>query len=814
MTERLEMNSIIRKTVEMMTIFLVLTVMVFLFMPVNRLEAWPGDESGTITIHGEYSSTTNVDITITRNDTWPSTRWAKVWETGKYWQTKRFIEFNGNDSINTSFNLSGEGTKSITVAFGHTKYVVFNNTSDSITIDTTDPVADAGGPYSGDEKQAITFDGSASSDANGIIKYEWDFGNGFQDLGPGPDHTWDDPFSGLITLRVTDASGRTGTDTADVTVNNVAPVADAGGPYSGDEGSDITFDGSSSTGQGDLTYEWDFGDGFQDLGAVFARSWSDNTSGTVTLRVTDEDGESATDDADYTVNNVAPVADAGGPYSGLTAEDISISGSASDAGADDTITQWEWDLDYDSSGFNTDVTGKDITNQWADNGTYMIALRVTDDDGAVSEPDSAEVIITNREPVSDAGGPYNVDEGSSITLDGSGSSDPDGTIAEYSWDLDGDGLYGDAAEQNPTFDASNLDGPSTVNISLLVTDDDGASASSDTTVTINNVAPSADAGGPYSVDEGSTIVLSGTGSDVCPSDSLSYSWDLDGDGLYGDAAGQNPTFDASNLDGPSTVNISLLVTDDDGASASSDTTVTINNVAPSADAGGPYEGFTFEDINLTGSGTDPCAADTFVYEWDLDYDGTVFDVDASGEEVTDQWADNGTYMIALRVTDDDGGVSGIATAEVTINNRAPSADAGGPYNGTRNSSIEFDGSDSGDMDGSIVAYSWDFGDGSPKAYDSIANHSYENMGTYIVKLTVTDDDGARSESTAVVTIIDIPATVTVAGITEEGNIDVLGLTELSYTGINPFIPLSGIAVLAGGIGIFLSGFKRKKKNKK
>jgi PKD repeat protein len=746
MTERLEMNSIIRKTVEMMTIFLVLTVMVFLFMPVNRLEAWPGDESGTITIHGEYSSTTNVDITITRNDTWPSTRWAKVWETGKYWQTKRFIEFNGNDSINTSFNLSGEGTKSITVAFGHTKYVVFNNTSDSITIDTTDPVADAGGPYSGDEKQAITFDGSASSDANGIIKYEWDFGNGFQDLGPGPDHTWDDPFSGLITLRVTDASGRTGTDTADVTVNNVAPVADAGGPYSGDEGSDITFDGSSSTGQGDLTYEWDFGDGFQDLGAVFARSWSDNTSGTVTLRVTDEDGESATDDADYTVNNVAPVANAGGPYSGLTAEDISISGSASDAGADDTITQWEWDLDYDSSGFNTDVTGKDITNQWADNGTYMIALRVTDDDGAVSEPDSAEVIITNREPVSDAGGPYNVDEGSSITLDGSGSSDPDGTIAEYSWDLDGDGLYGDAAGQNPTFDASNLDGPSTVNISLLVTDDDGASASSDTTVTINNVAPSADAGGPYSVDEGSTMVLSGTGSDVCPSDSLSYSWDLDGDGLYGDAAGQNPTFDASNLDGPSTVNISLLVTDDDGASASSDTTVTINNVAPSADAGGPYEGFTFEDINLTGSGTDPCAADTFVYEWDLDYDGTVFDVDASGEEVTDQWADNGTYMIALRVTDDDGGVSGIATAEVTINNRAPSADAGGPYNGTRNSSIEFDGSDSGDMDGSIVAYSWDFGDGSPKAYDSIANHSYENMGTYIVKLTVTDDDGARSES--------------------------------------------------------------------
>src|SRR3569623_290986 len=133
--------------------------------------------------------------------------------------------------------------------------------------------------------------------------------------------------------------------------------------------------------------------------------------------------------------------------------------------------------------------------------------------------------------------------------------------------MDGDGLfgetgvealYGDENLQNPTFDATNLDGPSMLTIKLRVTDDEGDATTVSTTVTVVNVAPPAFAGGPYAVNEGGTVVLAGSGSDFA-GDPLTYAWDLDGDGifgesgvdaLYGEENLQNPTFKAAKLAGP------------------------------------------------------------------------------------------------------------------------------------------------------------------------------------------------------------------------------------------------------------------------
>jgi len=485
------MTYIMKNFARFITVFIAVIALMLFFMPVGKLHA---DISGNIEINNGdvYTLDRTVTVTVRRDSSRPRSHWVQLWESGKWTETVEF-HYLGSNEENFSFTFTpGDDSKTLWAAFSFGGVTYHNNTSDSIIIDTTDPVAEAGGPYTGDEKNPVSFDGSGSSDANGIVKYEWDFGSGFSDFGATPQNTWDDPFTGQVTLRVTDAAGRQSTDTADVTINNVPPVADAGGPYSGDEGSDISFSASGSTGQGLTLFEWDFGSGFESLGEAFTKKWDDNTSGTVTLRITDEDGETAEDTAGYTVNNVSPVADAGGPYSGLTGDEINISGSFTDQGSADTITQWEWDMDYDGSIFNIDKTGQDITGQWADNGTYTIALKVTDDDGAVSVPDTAEVTINNREPSADAGGPYDVDEGSSVALDGSGSGDADGMISEYAWDLDNDGVYDDATGQDPVFDASSLDGPSTVNISLKVTDDDGAADTEDSTITVHNVSPSAD----------------------------------------------------------------------------------------------------------------------------------------------------------------------------------------------------------------------------------------------------------------------------------------------------------------------------------
>jgi hypothetical protein len=106
-------------------------------------------------------------------------------------------------------------------------------------------------------------------------------------------------------------------------------------------------------------------------------------------------------------------------------------------------------------------------------------------------------VVICSDPIAEAGGPYVGDEGSNIELDGSASTDSDGTIVLYSWDLDGDGQYDDASGATVNFNTT-IDGVHTV--ALRVTDNFGANSLTDTAdVTVNNVAPTADAGGPYSV---------------------------------------------------------------------------------------------------------------------------------------------------------------------------------------------------------------------------------------------------------------------------------------------------------------------------
>ena len=87
----------------------------------------------------------------------------------------------------------------------------------------------------------------------------------------------------------------------------------------------------------------------------------------------------------------------------------------------------------------------------------------------------------NTPPTADAGGPYSGEQGSLIALDGSTSSDPDGTVVRHDWDLDNDGQYDDGHGPTATFTASQT---GTFTIGLVVYDDDGAQDSDTATVTV------------------------------------------------------------------------------------------------------------------------------------------------------------------------------------------------------------------------------------------------------------------------------------------------------------------------------------------
>jgi hypothetical protein len=679
-----------------------------------------------------------------------------------------------------------------------------------IGYDSDAPFADAGGPYTASEGVSLELDGSGSTDPdNDIVDYEWDldYDGSFDIDATGITATVsfpDGPETRTIALRVRDEDGYTDEQSTTVTVSNVAPTAEAGGPYTVDEGDSTSLSGSGTDVPSDpLTYEWDldddgnYDDATGQTPTFDASSLDGPTTVTVTLQVSDGDGGVTTDTATISVDNVAPTVtnvtntgpvDEGSP--------VTVTVTITDPSPLDTF-QYRFDCDNNGS-FEIDwQTSASAQCTFYDNtgSPFTVGAQGRDDDLDSSNVGTTAVTVNNVAPTAEAGGPYTVDEGDSVGLSGSATDPGTGDTLTYEWDLDNDGYYDDATGQTPTFDASSLDGPTIVTVGLQVSDDDGGVDTDSTTVTVNNVAPTADANGPYSVNEGSIIPLTGSGTDV-PGDPLLYAWDLDDDTVF-ETAGANPNFDASSLDGPATVTVTLRVSDDDGGVTTDSTTVTVNNVAPTADAGGPYTVDEGGSVGLSGSGTDPM--DTLSYAWDLDNDG-YYD-DATGQTPTfDASSLDGpaTVTVTLQVSDGDGGVTTDSTT-VTVNNVAPIADAGGPYTAGTDEVITFTVVITDALADSHTV-EWDLDDnGTFESVGQTVTRTYAAEGDYQVAVRVTDDDGAWTTDVAQVTIMVYRVYLPLVGQgigSSDGTSALVPSTEGRWTA-EPCCPVSSGSELAG-----------------
>ena len=295
----------------------------------------------------------------------------------------------------------------------------------------------------------------------------------------------------------------------------------------------------------------------------------------------------------------------------------------------------------------------------------------------------------NKAPTSNAGEDQSVAEGTTgVTLDGSGSSDSDGTIEKYAWTLttsNDDVTLSGEDTATASFTAPDVDADTELVFRLTVTDNDGATDTDDVTITVTdsaggtNVDPVADAGDDQEVDEGDEVALAGSGSD---SDGTiaSYDWALttaNDDVTLSGADTATASFTAPEVDEDTALVFRLTVTDNDGATATDDVTITIadtgsgggdDNVRPTADAGEDQEVDEGDEVTLTGSGSD--SDGTIVsYEWThtTSNDG----VELSGADTAtasfiappvDQKTE---YAFRLTVTDDDG-ATGISDTYVTV----------------------------------------------------------------------------------------------------------------------------------------------------
>lgn len=364
---------------------------------------------------------------------------------------------------------------------------------------------------------------------------------------------------------------------------------------------------------------------------------------------------------------------------------------------------------------------------------------------------------TNVAPVANPGGPYAVNEGADVTLDGSASGDSDGVIVSYEWDLDYDGVNfdADATGVSTTFSAAGLDGAAVRSIALRVTDDKGASHVYATTVDVLNVAPVVSAGDDQAVVEGGSVTLSGSASDA-GGDTLTYSWTVSASNGQVIESGTGLSFGFTPVD-DGTYAVTFTATDDDGASASDTVVVTVTNAAPVADAGNDLAVNEGSALTLTGSFSDAGGADTHSFLWQVVASNGQVIADGTGSSFGFTPVDNGTYTVTLTVTDDDGG-SHSDTVVVTANNVAPTVLVAGDASGVRGQARSFMGgfTDPGALDTHYVR--WDFGDGTTTAWQPVtdpnlqASHVWTATGTYTVTLSIKDKDGAVSSDTYAVNI--------------------------------------------------------------
>ena len=193
---------------------------------------------------------------------------------------------------------------------------------------------------------------------------------------------------------------------------NEPPVANANGPYSEDEGSPVSFDGtgSSDPDPGDtLTYAWDFGDSGSGSGATPSHTYADNGLYTVCLTVSDGVAPPVTDCTTADIANVAPTPDAGLDQTVNRNDLVSLSGTWTDpAGSNDD----PYAVDFDSDGdgiLDTYLSGvypgPVVTGaSFALEGFYTVSVDVTDEDGGTGQ-DTAVIEVLNRPPDCSAAGP-------------------------------------------------------------------------------------------------------------------------------------------------------------------------------------------------------------------------------------------------------------------------------------------------------------------------------------------------------------------------------------------------------------------------
>jgi hypothetical protein len=419
--------------------------------------------------------------------------------------------------------------------------------------------------------------------------------------------------------------------------------------------------------------------------------------------------------------------------------------------------------------------------------TDTVDVTAADDDPGgtnATDSDDATVTIHNLPPsVAITGAPASSPEGTAIDL-GSTVNDPSPVDQAagftYAWSVTKNASpFASGSSASFTF---TPDDNGTYVVTFSATDKDGGTGTTSVTIAVTNVAPTATLANGGPVNEGSPVSVTFSGaSDPSTADTSAgfhYSF-----ACTGGSAALAPTYAGSGTSATTTCTfddngsytVYGRIFDKDNGSTTYSTTVTVNNVAPTATIvnTGPVAEGSPVGVRLTNP-FDPSSADTAAgFHYSFACDGMTSSLIASyglasiaaGTSCT--FGDNGTYTVRGRILDKDGGYTDYQTS-IVVTNVAPSLNTPvftfNPFTGAATASIKY--ADPGWKDTHTATFNWGDGTSTTVSPDSnedaapdatgtfIATHAYDAIGCVAnpPTVTVTDDDGGSTPYTFAISL--------------------------------------------------------------
>jgi PKD repeat protein len=427
------------------------------------------------------------------------------------------------------------------------------------------------------------------------------------------------------------------------------------------------------------------------------------------------------------------------------------------------IESYDWNFGDGTSFTINSASEIDVQpHTFATPGMYLVSIVVTDTNGNDAY-DTQWIVVEemNQVPVATLSviGQKTGTAPFAVNFVGAGSFDADGQIVSYDWNF-GDGTT--SKEINPIHTFTKED---SYLVSLTVTDDKGDDSMDTEWIVVIKQTPPPTASiqsdknvGVAPLTVSFKAIATGTG--------LSYDWNF-GDGTTSKEI--NPIHKFTNAD---FYTVKLTVTDETGKQAFAQKEIVaqdIENKAPVSvlSVVGQKTGIAPLTITFVGEGSYDADGQIVSYDWNFG-DGT------TSNEINPihMFATPGMYLVSLTVTDDDEDDSMDTEWIVsTINNTPPVAviSVAGEKTGIIPFIVSFIGEGSYDADGQIVSYDWNFGDGTT-SNEINPTHIFTKEDSYLVSLTVTDDDEDDSMDTEwiVSTINNTPPFVFIQATPEQG----------------------------------------------